>query len=737
MNLEELLARLREITGDDAPTQRQALISAAVTAEDIDLAQLADQVREKSSAVTIDDDEEITDEQVAFLSTLAEVSEGINTEVQQIEAERAAEARKATATALAEKISGTRTVTPEPAPATVPAQTGDPGDPGDSSTAVVTAGGKRATPLGGLRRASRHATEPIQPTRVERAAERYTMVASSDGPGVFSGQEIPSMAVLASVAASKVQSLQRLGNATGRSGIATFNRHVDPTLLIEEQMRDFHKLEEAANERLLPGGSLIAALENKHTSLVAAGNANGLGQTASLAAAAHGYAWCSPMEIINQLCPLEATLDGMLDLPTITTTKGGVMWPATADYADVFADTPFCFSHEDMNKADFVKPCVEIPCREGWDQCVLEACSFCIIDNILLSRVDDSQIQRGIAQGLNIYRRGLNAKRIKRVVDITKGESGGFINVSKDDFDLHGPGLLEALLSYLSLQVQHLRAKKRLSTTTTFEGIAPMWLRDVLRVDLSKKLGIQNRWSVTDADVDRLFASRGIRLQYVWEWQDAGVDPTHPIGGNLNPKQWPNTVQILLYQSGAFQAIQGPSVQLDAVYDRENLQKNKRVRMFLEDMWCLISRCGLKYLFEFPLCPNGQSGSHEKIECKETPPVVPPPVAVTTLTADNPAPTADTVTLKWEWAKGSGGAATGFEVQYRTGSGQWSTAETVPAGTSPYTKAVSGLQAETPYEFRVTAVGAGGSATPVTANATTAAASGLLASGDTAKRTSK
>ncbi|MER5185689.1 hypothetical protein ABT009_46850 [Streptomyces sp. NPDC002896] len=92
---------------------------------------------------------------------------------------------------------------------------------------------------------------------------------------------------------------QSPGNATGRSDIATFNRHVDPSLLIEEQMRDFTKLEDAANERLLPGGSLFAALEQKHESLVAAGTANGLGRLASLQAAAPGYAWCSPMEMIS------------------------------------------------------------------------------------------------------------------------------------------------------------------------------------------------------------------------------------------------------------------------------------------------------------------------------------------------------------------------------------------------------------------------------------------------------
>lgn len=742
-HLDDLLAALREVPRDaaDAADQRRALIAAAVNDDDVDLADLADGVVQKSTAV--DPDGEITDEQVEYLSTLSEVSEGISERAAEIEAAAAAEARKATAAALAEKIKATRT--PETAPSVptpaAPADNGDGGQgdggqaPVDTAAVVAASGAKPKTrvPLNGVRSNTDRGQgrRAVDGTVVAHqgqtmgggtalAPERYSMVASSDIPGFFSGQELPSMGALVSAASAKFQSLARTGNGGGRAGIATFNRTVDPRTLIENEMADWSKLDDVANERLLPGGSLIASIYGApaHT-LTASTPAPGLGVQADVTG--FGYAWCSPMEIINQLCPLEGTLEGMVDLPTITTTKGGVMWPATPDYSDLFKDTPFCFSQADMSGTTFEKPCIEIPCADGWDQCILDACSFCIVDNILLSRVDDSQIQRAIAQGLQIYRRGLNAKRIKRMVDLTKAQSGGYNVISAAELAAHGPGMFESILSFLELQVEHLRARKRLSRTTTFEGIAPVWLRAILRADLSKKNGIQDRWSVTDADVDRWLASRGIRLQYVWEFQDAGVDPTNPIGGDVVPKKWPDTVQILLYQAGAFTAIQGPSVQLDAVYDRANLQKNKRVRMFLEDMWCLTSRCGLKYLFELPLCPNGVSGGQEVIEC--TPPTPPnPPAAVTALAAPAGTITATEVGLTWNWAKGSGstdGDATGFEVRYRTpaGSGTWSAVKSL--GASARSTTITGLTAATEYEFEVVAVGAGGKSTAATVTATT------------------
>ncbi|MFJ4960251.1 major capsid protein [Streptomyces sp. NPDC088739] len=749
-HLDDLLARLREVASDaeDAAEQRKTLIAAAVAEDDVDLAGLADGVVQKSTAVAVDENTEITEEQVEYLSLLSEVSEGVNARVEEIEEQQAAEARKATAAALAEKIRATRSVeapalAPVPPPASAPPSEGDPGDGGApvDTAAVVAASGKPRTrvPLGTVRPNTDRAgarRQPIEGTIVQHhgtapvVPERYSMVASSDIPGFFSGQELPSMDSLVSAAAAKFNSLSRHNASGGRAGIATFNRTVDPRTRIDNEMVDWRKLDDVANERLLPGGSLIASMYGgtPATSLTASTPAVSLGAQAP-DVSGFGYAWCSPMEIINQLCPLEGTLEAMVDLPTITTTKGGVMWPHTPDYTDLFKDTPFCFTEEDMGGTSFEKPCIKVPCADGWDQCVLDACSLCIIDNILLSRVDDSQIQRAIAQGLLIYRRGLNAKRIKRMLDLTKSVSGGFTVVSADQLRQHGPGMFESILSFFELQVEHLRARKRLGRNTTFEGLAPTWLRAVLRADLSKKNGIQDRWTVTDADVDRWLAQRGIRLQYVWEFQDAGVDPNSPIGGDIVPLNWPSKVQILLYQAGTFTAIQGPSVQLDAVYDREGIQRNERVRLFMEDMWCLVSRCGIKQLYEIPLCPNGVSGGQEVIDC--TPPTPPnPPAAVTALAAPAGQIEATQVGLTWNWTKGTGatdGDVTGFEARYRTpaGSGTWSAAKSF--GASARTGTLTGLTAEKEYEIEVVAVGSGGKSTPATVNATTAAAAALTA----------
>ena len=622
--LDDLLDQLRAAEGDDA---RQEIITAAVTAETVNLADLSDALTHKSSAVNIDsDDFDPSPEQLAYLQLLAEIGQGVSAEVEAREAARQAEERRATARALAEKIAATRR--PEPPAPSAPTETeggdegeGSEGAPAEGGVAVAASAGKqsaRKVPLGQMRsttptgRRPGNGGQPVEPTAVVRGVERFAMTASGDGGGFFSGQEFPNLAALAQMAQAKVQSLARLGTGSGRAGIATFTRQVPKEFLIEDEMRDWGKLEYASDERHLPGGSLVNALSMRRALM-----ASGAQEESKIGGLLH--AWCSPMDILTDLCPLEGSLDNMIDLPTLTTTKGGVMWPKTPDYSDVFKDQPFCFSFDDMGKENFEKPCVEIPCETGWEQCILEACSFCVIDNILLSRIDDTLTQRAIAQGIFLQRRAQNAKRLKQMETITTA-AGGDTVITADDLKCHGPGMTESILSFIALQVAHLRATKRLPANTTFEAVGPAWLLSVFVADLSKKLGIQDRWTIGEADVARWFAQRGISFQFVWEFQDAAVDKDAVIGGTTVPKCWPEKVKILLYQAGSFTAIQGPSVQFDAIYDSVLIKKNKRIRLFVEDMQCLISRCGIKRSYEFPLCPNGLSGWGEKIDCGGTPP---------------------------------------------------------------------------------------------------------------------
>ncbi|WP_414167173.1 major capsid protein [Streptoverticillium reticulum] len=630
--IDDLVARIKEA---ENPEARSELIAAAVAADDVDLEAVSEDLARKSGAV--DADGEITDEQVEHLGLLAEISQGVTARAEQIDSARQAAQRQATAKALADKIASTKTPSvPEVADSSPAGEGGEPAA-GDSVEASgrkgeVVASSKKI-PLGKLRSSGPDRRPVVTAPTTDPSpvyVERMAINAAGDMPGFFAGQEITSMDALAAAASSKVQSLARLGQASGRATLATFNRQVDADFLIEEEMRDWGKLERSANEQLLPGGSLIAAIEHRRNSLTAGvigGNCD--------PDKVQMTAWCSPMDIWRDWCPLEGSLEGMVDLPTTVTTRGGVMWPKTPDYSKAFADQPFCFSYKEMcedkmeDGKPFEKPCINIPCQVGWESCVLDACSLCIQDNILMARIDDTLIRRAIEQGMYLLRRKKNLTRLTEIKKKTLAAQGGKTLDATKAIEVHGPGAVESFLSFIALQVEQLRYRKRLSRQTTFELLLPHWVIPWLATDVSKKACVGDRWDRADRDVENWLAQRGVRVQWVYEWPyDKAADDPFPVDADNSclpvALNWPTKFEFLLYQAGAFQLIQGPSVQLDAIYDSELLKKNRRIRLFYEDLECLISRCGCKYLFEVELCPSGLSGGTTVIDCKGTPPPPPP-----------------------------------------------------------------------------------------------------------------
>lgn len=586
MTLDDILVQLRdvdpELGTDERASARKILLDEVLSASDVDLPALTAAVHEKGRNVDPSSGD-ITEEALEEFSLIAEVSEAIDGRVASIEDQRQKDARSAHAARLAERIAATKIL--EDAPA----------EPIAASAGTVA---RRSGSGGELVHAARR--------------ESVSVVAASDMPGFFSGQTIGDMAQLTAAVISRARSLSRSGS--GRQvPIATLQRQVPETHLIGDEMRDWQRLVTAADERRLPGGSLAASLLKRQSQITA---------STPVPPGSGGYAWCAPMEFRDEPCEVEGSLDALLDIPTIVTTRGGVMWPATPDFTDLYQ--PFCFSDQDVHGGyDIEKPCVQLPCPDGWDECRLQGCSLCLETGILQARIDPSSVQRAITELTIAHQRHLNRMRIQAMEDQINAISGAHIDVT--DWGSHGPGLVESLLSFIELQAERMRTRRRLPVNTTLEAVFPRYVLGVLRSDLSKKNAIQGRWSIGEADVITYLLSRGIRPQFVWDWQD------EVIGGDAAVTEWPDKVTFMLYKAGAFTAIAGPSVQLEMIHDKALLQKNREIRLFAEDLWCVIHRCGPVASFTVPLCPNGLSGG--QINDGPCPPPAPTPPAPLTLNA--------------------------------------------------------------------------------------------------------
>jgi hypothetical protein len=343
---------------------------------------------------------------------------------------------------------------------------------------------------------------------------RYT-VTSADVPGISSRQNIGDIGHLATVVNTRMQSMVRSATS-GRAGIATITRHVASKYSITQEMDIDGAIKAAADEFSLPGGSLVAA-----------------------------GAWCAPPDTLWDLCPDDQGDDGFLDLPTVTTRRSGIRFPQAFDFSPLYGGVGFHFGKDDLHWKDCddapdgkKKCCIEIPCPE-WTECLLELDGICIRNSILMERGWPEWTADFTARVLKAHRRRMNAWTIAKVESLATQISMPQVNLPTSGMDvagLHGPGAVESVLSILEMMVEYQRYRYRLPRAATLEAIMPYWLLPILRADLSKKSGWNlNRWNVTDQQLIQFLQSRGVRVQFVYDWQDAFSAAFQPNNGDCPP----------------------------------------------------------------------------------------------------------------------------------------------------------------------------------------------------------
>lgn len=423
----------------------------------------------------------------------------------------------------------------------------------------------------------------------------HTVLAAGDLPNYRAGQELTDAKAIAAAVHTGMSLVSRSQAPGVRQALASIKRKA-PDSLFYSSDADWIKVDSATDQRNLPGQSLTAA-----------------------------GGWCAPSEVMYDTCPIPVSRDGMVDLPTITANRGGIKYSQRPDFSAFWSMVGFEQTETDAI-AGVEKPCFEIPCPDDLSECRMDIEGICLVQPLLTERGWPEKVEEFVEYALLAHAHRINARRIARMVDLAtfaitvpgpvRSPADNTLPSTAYTVDDHGPGAFESLLSVLELQVEYFRYSMRLARNVLLEGMAPYWLRGLLRSDISKKLGIDNRWGAgTDAALDRWFADRGVRIQWVYDWQDSMSEQDPTAFGGTPPTRWPEEVSILLWEPGAFFALQQDVINLTGVYDRIDLQRNVYTRLFTEEGFQVCTRCGRSMLITIPLCPNGLSGSHELTVC--------------------------------------------------------------------------------------------------------------------------
>lgn len=501
-----------------------------------DLAAALTQAREEARTVNAIADDEFTDEN---LDRLKELTTFIEAGVEQEAAltakaeDRAAERAKAAALSAEPEVEADPEPVvedPEPEP-----------EVEDATKELVTAsGGTKKEKTRVVKRAAAATPAPEVPNKVTPV-----ITAAADVPGFATGSVLDSLDEVSKGAIERFQAMPRgkVGNVQNRYGVAHITKQRTDGLSIDNYRSTQELIQAASVETRLPGGSLTAA-----------------------------GGWCAPSETLYDLCSIEST-DGLWDLPEVQVNRGGINFTKGPNFEDFYAYAVTAFQTEAEAEAATVKVCIEVECPP-FEDVRLDAAYVCISAGILTNAAYPELIRRYIEGVLIAQRHAVSARMIAAAEAIT----GPAIPVP----DVWTNAL--SILHALELVAEGERERFRMARSATLEVLLPFWVRPALRADLANRTGV-DLVNVTDSMLDTFFTTRGLRVQWLYNYQPLDV-ATAGIATD-----YPDTLEMIMYPAGTFVMLTDDVIRLDAVYDSTGLSTNTYTALFAEEGVALANVC--------------------------------------------------------------------------------------------------------------------------------------------------
>jgi len=283
--------------------------------------------------------------------------------------------------------------------------------------------------------------------------------------------------------------------------------------------------------------------------------------------------WCAPSNNLYELFAVDAG-DGLIDLPTVQVTRGGLNVPGFLGLEDA-EDGLWTWTEADQDDADeggeAFKPCLKIPCPEFTDY-RLEAEGLCITAGNLTDRAFPELTQRFVSLAVNAHLHRLSAAIINQIANSAVGVTMGGINATAAG----------SVLNAIDLQVADYRSQHRMSVNAVLEAVFPLWSKALVRADLALRHGAELT-NVTDAVVDAHFAARGVRAQFVHDYQ--------PLFGGAAATAWPAALEFLLYPAGGYVRGDGGVIDLGVVRDSVLNATNDYTAAWTEQLY-LVAQLG-------------------------------------------------------------------------------------------------------------------------------------------------
>lgn len=396
-----------------------------------------------------------------------------------------------------------------------------------------------------------------------------SITASANVPGFNTNQELNGFDDLAKAYSGRARAFAggtRSGRRGAKGSVADVN-YGGHKLSDSAQRFSVAKLTKPENEFTI---TEKMSAEDQYDLIMRAASEKRLGSKGLIAAGG----WCAPSEIMYGFLELE-TAEGLLSIPEIAARRGGIQFTKGPQLGDLLLEANLGFVQTEAEaEAGEVKPIFDIECPD-WDEVRMDAVGYAIRAGLLTNAAYPELIRRYLALGLVVHARRMNALTIQRISALI-GAATTFAPVGAQ------PSATADLLSSIELNALRIREQYSMALNATVEGIFPLWVQAIVRSDLSRRTGV-DMLSVTDQQINSWFAQRQINAQFVRDYQGINSGAVTTPGGTAAWTAWPTQVEYMLYPAGSFVRLATDVIDLDTVYDTDNLTQNQFLAAFFEE----------------------------------------------------------------------------------------------------------------------------------------------------------
>lgn len=365
---------------------------------------------------------------------------------------------------------------------------------------------------------------------------RSVIVAGADLPHFSAGTEMPDLTAVGRAFADKAEAMRR--GLPAKALVASFR------IPVAEGIRN----PEAASEN----GALLASAVEGWRSLVASGG------------------FCAPEESLYDFLQIHSAERPLLaGLPMTPAPRGRIRFVPPHVLSDTAAGVTKVTGAQDATGA--TKGVVSITCpaeRTAEVQAIALRVRVGNFDRMTFPEHFENFFQTALAQHARVAERALLDAIDTSCTAVTDGRNLG---AARD--------LLEAL----GRQAAARRDAFRMGADASVIVVMRSWVRDMIRADLAREApgSAQERLAVADAEIDRFFAVRNIRVVWTLEGRtDGGQDFAAQGAGASLP--WPSVVEAHMFHPGAFVVLEAPQLDLGVEIRDSALNAQNDVEAFLE-----------------------------------------------------------------------------------------------------------------------------------------------------------